>query len=130
MRTANDVELAYRWNTNRNFWRQTLSLLVRIALQVSYLFKQKQIQIEYVIKFGRPRTIAPTVFAHRATLDISSLLLCRFFMVFACLVLSVFATIDEYEEEASRVLIKMVTRSLGHKLHSDDCNGSHFRSSL
>ena len=32
----------------------------------------------------------------------------RFFMVFACLVLSVFATIDEYEEEASVVLLKMV----------------------
>ena len=32
----------------------------------------------------------------------------RFFMVFACLVLSVFSTIDEYEEEASVVLLKMV----------------------
>lgn len=29
-------------------------------------------------------------------------------MVFACLVLSVFSTIDEYEEEASVVLLKMV----------------------
>lgn len=30
-------------------------------------------------------------------------------MVFACLVLSVFATIDEYEDDASAVLIKMVS---------------------
>ena len=33
-----------------------------------------------------------------------------FFMVFACLVLSVFATIDEYEETASVILLKMVSK--------------------
>lgn len=31
-------------------------------------------------------------------------------MVFACLVLTVFSTIDQYEEVASRVLLKMVSR--------------------
>ena len=31
-------------------------------------------------------------------------------MVFACLVVSVFSTIDEYEKEASDILYKMVSR--------------------
>lgn len=44
------------------------------------------------------------------TLSLTSPVL-RFFMVFACLVLSVFSTIDEYEEEASVVLLKMVRES-------------------
>ena len=44
-------------------------------------------------------------------------------MVFACLVLSVFATIDEYEEEASVVLLKMV-RNVALSSQSPQCTAS------
>lgn len=47
---------------------------------------------------------------------ISSFPFTRFFMVFACLVVSVFSTIDEYEKEASDVLYKMVSREMSERL--------------
>lgn len=39
-------------------------------------------------------------------------------MVFACLILSVFATIDAYEAEAARILFHMVSTHAAAGLHA------------
>nr|XP_027205579.1 uncharacterized protein LOC113799183 isoform X1 [Dermatophagoides pteronyssinus] len=58
--------------------------------------RYKQLQNDLHNFLERPRGYSP-MFYH----------LIMFFMVFACLVLTVFSTIDQYEEVASRILLKM-----------------------
>nr|XP_046913857.1 uncharacterized protein LOC124494666 isoform X3 [Dermatophagoides farinae] len=58
--------------------------------------RYKQLQNDLHNFLERPRGCSP-MFYH----------ITMFFMVFACLVLTVFSTIDQYEEVASRILLKM-----------------------